>query len=379
MGNTIHSKSRKHNTSDPMLGSLQSLQLNSSNANHSTTSKIKTQTKLTQFFTPSHHKNRQRMQKEISPQTALKNTPYHGLNVSVRNKYDNMTISQITAELKNCQQILNSPSILKRLPDSGKRIKKKIELLDEALIRVQAREVIRDKNNSQSIRQKLNFCSDNSSKTKIIISDQRFNQNHNHRIPRGLAKNLDKNNLNGLINSIASMSIDTNNKNKAAIPKDLKATLYPHQIEGFHWMLHRETHNIDGQPFGGIIADEMGLGKTMQMITLMLHKHDIADNKSINNNRNVLTKYKSDCTLIVCPLSLMNHWESEINKFVKKGRFIINKYHGNNRLKNVERLVSNYNVIITTYGSIQSEWNEWKKLEDKRLSEMRDAKKQIII
>ena len=71
--------------------------------------------------------------------------------------------------------------------------------------------------------------------------------------------------------------------------------------------------------------------------------------------------------------------QNEIKRFTNRGRFVIYKYHGNNRLKDVKRLVSNYDVIITTYGSVQSEWNEWKKLEDKRLTEMKDAKKQIML
>ena len=53
-------------------------------------------------------------------------------------------------------------------------------------------------------------------------------------------------------------------------------------------MIKRETHNIENQPYGGIIADEMGLGKTMQMIALMLHKHDIPEILKSNHNHDHL-------------------------------------------------------------------------------------------
>ena len=51
----------------------------------------------------------------------------------------------------------------------------------------------------------------------------------------------------------------------------------------------------------------------------------------------------------------MDHWEREIKKWATRGKLVVYKYHGNNRLKDVDRLYINYNVIITTYGCIQSE------------------------
>ena len=352
------------------------------------------------------------MRKDISPRTALRGTPYQGLNTVIKNKYDNLSVNEIEQQLNNCRDLLGDKSIVNNLTDNGRRLKQKIQLLDEALIRVQARNVIREKNKKRQaaevgVRQRLQFGDNynnrsnrgdgNVSKTRILslgTNMNGFGRNNNNEIPkyRGLAKNLDGDNLKDLINSIQSMSINGGNqdndndeqkKEKVKISKDLKAELYPHQIEGYEWMIKRETHSIESQPYGGIIADEMGLGKTMQMIALLLHRHDIPQLK-IDKNNELMIKYinslkKSQCTLIVCPVSVMDHWEREIKKWTVRGKLIIYKYYGNNRLKNIERLSINYNIIITTYGCIQSEWNEWKKLEDKRLTEMKDIKKQITI
>lgn len=75
----------------------------------------------------------------------------------------------------------------------------------------------------------------------------------------------------------------------------LGLTLREHQIEGIRQILdwHRKGH-------GGIVADEMGLGKTCQTIcALILLK------KNINKPKFV----------VICPLSVLDHWESECSRF----------------------------------------------------------------
>ena len=45
-------------------------------------------------------------------------------------------------------------------------------------------------------------------------------------------------------------------------PKDIEATLYPYQVEGWHWLRYVIQNQL-----GGLLADEMGLGKTLQIIS----------------------------------------------------------------------------------------------------------------
>jgi len=356
------------------------------------------QTKLTHFFTPHAAKSRAKSRKELSPQTALKGTPYHGLNVSAKNQYDNLSAAEIKEQLRCCQELLGRPQTVQRLPDRGKRIKRKMEQLDEALIRVTARSIIREQNEKHRVaddglRQRLNFADSNPVRKEDAAPNPKLNAIHRRmmgsaaQIPRGLAKNLSENNLKDILNSIESMTI---NPLDAVAPqqsgsgrtelriKNLTATLYPHQIAGVQWMIGRETHSADDQPFGGIIADEMGLGKTMQMIALMLHRHDIPQrvDPPSKQKREFL---KSSSTLIVCPVSVLNHWHSEIQKHTKRGKLVATKYHGNGRCKDVERLTANFNVIITTYGCVQSEWTVWRKKEDQRIAEIKDVRKQITL
>ena len=78
-------------------------------------------------------------------------------------------------------------------------------------------------------------------------------------------------------------------------PQGLQANLYPYQLSGSKWLEFMTT-----QRCGCILGDEMGLGKTLQIIAVM--------GKLKNANPNV------HC-LVVCPVSLLENWRREIEKF----------------------------------------------------------------
>src|SRR6202012_2131457 len=56
--------------------------------------------------------------------------------------------------------------------------------------------------------------------------------------------------------------------------------------------------------------------------------------------------------LVVCPTTLMFNWENEIRKFTPALTYHI--HHGGDRARSKEAL-SQYNVIITTYGTLRSD------------------------
>ncbi|AAK85603.1 GTA [Epiphyas postvittana nucleopolyhedrovirus] len=116
-----------------------------------------------------------------------------------------------------------------------------------------------------------------------------------------------------------------------------KLDLLPHQKSGIGWMLQREKR---GNPHGGVLADDMGLGKTLSVLLL------------IANNNNVNLK-----TLIVCPLSLLNHWCGESDKHnlnIKLCKFYNNK---------CDQSFDAYQVVVTTYDTL---YNHHKLLKTKQ-------------
>ncbi|KAL2853291.1 SNF2 family N-terminal domain-containing protein [Aspergillus pseudoustus] len=80
-------------------------------------------------------------------------------------------------------------------------------------------------------------------------------------------------------------------------PSGLRANLKHYQLEGFSWLLYLKSNGV-----GGILGDDMGLGKTLQTLTVFQH---MKDHES----------YRGHKFLVVCPLSVLNTWLSEIAKW----------------------------------------------------------------
>lgn len=140
-------------------------------------------------------------------------------------------------------------------------------------------------------------------------------------------------NTNNIIEKFRSME-----KQEINIPKDLHATLRDYQVDSLNWF---ET--LDYLGFGGILADEMGLGKTIQTIAFLLNKKDKK-------------------TLIVTPTSLIHNWKSEFEKFAPSLSVGISHGLKKDRLGIIKN-INDFNVILTTYGSLRNDIEEYEKLE----------------
>ena len=78
-------------------------------------------------------------------------------------------------------------------------------------------------------------------------------------------------------------------------PIGLKAKLFPYQVGGSQWL-----DFMINQRCGCILGDEMGLGKTLQIITVI----------------GLLKEKKTHIhCLVVCPISLLENWRREVEKF----------------------------------------------------------------
>ena len=115
------------------------------------------------------------------------------------------------------------------------------------------------------------------------------------------------------------------------IPKGIDATLYNYQKIGYFWMKYMLAENN-----GCILGDEMGLGKTLQIITLMQDYQ--------NSGKTPM--------LVVAPVSLLQNWERECNRFAPKLRVLI--HHGAKRTGRYKDF-DGYDVVVISYNTAVSD------------------------
>jgi SWI/SNF-related matrix-associated actin-dependent regulator of chromatin subfamily A3 len=184
--------------------------------------------------------------------------------------------------------------------------------------------------------------------------------------PRQMGQTVEKFGINE--SDLASMPM-------ADTPSSMKTQLLSYQRQGLAWMLAKEapslpeqgspgtvqlwkregsrykniaTHFATSQPptlaSGGILADDMGLGKTIQIISLIMA------------NSKPRTPQSSSITLIISPVGVMSNWKGQIEAHVKPEHIPkILVYHGSNK-KGAN--LSGYDVVITSYGALASEYTQ---------------------
>lgn len=121
--------------------------------------------------------------------------------------------------------------------------------------------------------------------------------------------------------------------------------LKKHQMVGVAWL---QTLIKDKQP-GGLLADDMGLGKTLQLLYFIeWHCQSYDDNKPY---------------LIVAPVSLLENWENEYQKFFNPQNLPLCKLYGNVSLTKENNPIQNQQdakrlqfkqIILTNYETLRS-------------------------
>lgn len=114
----------------------------------------------------------------------------------------------------------------------------------------------------------------------------------------------------------------------------------------------------------GLLAEEMGLGKTFEIMALItINRRILKDEEPQNfliDNSKLIAMCKT--TLIVCPLSILRQWISEIN--YNSPSLTIYYYKGFNNMKTefqtedpneLARILKGYDIVITSYSTVSSE------------------------
>ena len=124
--------------------------------------------------------------------------------------------------------------------------------------------------------------------------------------------------------------LDVTTTSKTRVPKQLRATLRPYQLDGFRWLAFLWTHGL-----GGVLADDMGLGKTLQSLALICHAR---------------AKRPADPpVLIVAPTSVVSNWAAEARRFVPDLNVVAITETSAKRGVGLHELLGGIDVVVTSY------------------------------
>jgi superfamily II DNA or RNA helicase len=148
-------------------------------------------------------------------------------------------------------------------------------------------------------------------------------------------------------------------------PEGFIGELRPYQKDGLGWIQFLRQFG-----FGGCLADDMGLGKTVQVLALLELRRQLRENpmngpRSKNNGHQArrtkdATAVKIAPSLAIVPKSLVFNWKQEAARFTPKLRIL--DHTGNTRQKAGEHF-EDYDLIITTYGTLRRDAIDFKEVE----------------
>lgn len=113
--------------------------------------------------------------------------------------------------------------------------------------------------------------------------------------------------------------------------------LRPYQEIGVEWLWF-----LYGQGLSGLLCDDMGLGKTHQAMALLA---------SITNLYRSHAEGSPHHFLIVCPTSVIYHWQEKLEHFLPSLR--VCTFYGIGR--SLEVFQEHYDVLLTSYGILRNE------------------------
>jgi len=121
----------------------------------------------------------------------------------------------------------------------------------------------------------------------------------------------------------------------------LESTLRPYQEVGLRWLWFLYIYGLSG-----LLCDDMGLGKTHQAMALLAAARNAQQGKK--------ARY-----FVVCPTSVIYHWEELLSEFLPKFRVIV--FYGTHR--SLTPLRGQADIVLTSYGTMRSEKEALGKIE----------------
>ncbi|GMH10882.1 hypothetical protein Nepgr_012723 [Nepenthes gracilis] len=137
--------------------------------------------------------------------------------------------------------------------------------------------------------------------------------------------------------------LDNSNIDDYKLSTELKVTLRRYQQEGINWLAFLRRFKLHG-----ILCDDMGLGKTLQASAIVAS--DIAERLAEKRSEELSP------SLIICPSTLVGHWDYEIEKYIDPSVISTLQYIGSSQERiSLRSHFDKYNVIIASYDVVRKD------------------------
>eukprot|EP00536_Pseudo-nitzschia_multiseries_P013974 jgi/Psemu1/327386/estExt_fgenesh1_pg.C_6390001 len=172
---------------------------------------------------------------------------------------------------------------------------------------------------------------------------------------------------------------------EVTMPSQLQTKLLNYQKTGLQWLVQKDTNpkvpcfysqrkekNVNvwhcsitksSQPTeprsvqGGILCDEMGLGKTLQVIALLLAAPP--PSSALVGAKKANLRKQPQCSMIVCPVSVMSNWQQQIKQHVQDGVLNVGVYQGPSRGKLLQKVQDGeINVLLVSYHTLAADYTK---------------------
>lgn len=131
------------------------------------------------------------------------------------------------------------------------------------------------------------------------------------------------------------------------VPVPCTATLRAYQRDGVNWLRFLYAYGLHG-----VLCDDMGLGKTLQTLCVLAGSHHE------RRERYAMDPSATDAaplpSLVVCPPTLLGHWQHEAARFFPSLRVLV--YAGPPKQRaSLQARLRGFDVIVTSYDSARND------------------------
>ena len=133
-------------------------------------------------------------------------------------------------------------------------------------------------------------------------------------------------------------------------PAGFVGALRPYQERGLAWL-----EFLGDLDLGACLADDMGLGKTAQVLALLVAERSARTTEAPAGGAADAVRGTTEAsgpTLVVCPMSVVENWRREAERFAPD--LAVHVHHGGDRLggQDLEIAAAGADLVITTYGLV---------------------------